>query len=95
MIGEIMRAMVGGYGLGGAEIPASIVLQRSGFGMQFIIMFVVAVVLSAPVSKLLKKKLEGIGVGGILTDAAAIAALIPCVIELAIGSYNPFIYFRF
>jgi hypothetical protein len=95
MIAEITGAMVGGYGLGGAEIPASIVLQRSGFGVQFILMFAIAVVLSAPVSKLLKKKLEGLRIGAILTDVAAVGALLPCVIELAIGSYNPFIYFRF
>ena len=78
------------------EIPASIVLQRSGFGVQFILMFAIAVVLSAPVSKLLKKKLEGFWYRrDFLTDVAAVGALLPCVIELAIASYNPFIYFRF
>lgn len=95
MFADITRAMIGGYGFGGAEIPAAMVLQRSGFGVQFIVMFVVAVILSAPVSKLIKNKLEGMRVGAILTDAAAVAALLPCAIELAVGSYNPFIYFRF
>lgn len=95
MFAEITRAMVGGYGFGGAEIPAAIVLQRSGFGVQFIIMFVIAVILSAPVSKLIKNKLVGVRAGALLADVAAVAALLPCAIELAVGSYNPFIYFRF
>lgn len=95
MFSDIVRAMTGLYGMGGAEIPAAIVLQRAGFGVQFIVMFIAAVVLSAPVSKLLKKRLEGMRAGALITDIAAIAALLPCAIELAVGSYNPFIYFRF
>ena len=32
---------------------------------------------------------------GVIRDAAAILALAACILALAVGSYNPFIYFRF
>lgn len=92
---EILKAMVGGYGLGGENINAALVLQRSGASMIFCIAFVAAVIVSAPVSKILKEKLESTTAGTAVIDVCAVAALVFCVIELAVGSYNPFIYFRF
>ncbi len=91
----ILKAMTGGYGFGGANLHASLVLQRAGVSMQFLVMFIIAVIVSAPVSKLLKTKLSATSIGAVLIDTGTIAVLLPCVVELAIGSYNPFIYFRF
>ncbi len=57
----------------------------------FIVTLAVAVVAATPVTKLIKnKKLRFYG--GL---AASLGLYLLCILELATGSYNPFIYFRF
>lgn len=94
-LSEILKAMFGGYGFGGDAVHPALVLQRAGVSAVFFITFIIAVIVSAPVSKIIKKKLESVTVGKVAIDVCAVGALILCVIELAVGSYNPFIYFRF
>ncbi|MDE6920278.1 MAG: MBOAT family protein, partial [Lachnospiraceae bacterium] len=52
---------------------------------------IVATVLSTPVSCWLKQKIKNEAV----CYAASLVLLAVCIMELASGSYNPFIYFRF
>ncbi len=52
---------------------------------------IAAAVLSTPVSCILKQKIKN----EIVFYAASVALLVACIMELASGSYNPFIYFRF
>ncbi len=52
---------------------------------------IAAAVLSAPISCWLKQKIKNETV----YYAASVVLLVACIMELASGSYNPFIYFRF
>ncbi|MHB1152153.1 MAG: MBOAT family O-acyltransferase [Eubacteriales bacterium] len=92
---EIFRAMFGGYGIGGAAIPLPMVLQQSECGLIFYITLCAAVVICLPASSIIRQKLRTLKTGIIISDILIIAAFIICVIELSIGSYNPFIYFDF
>jgi len=92
---DIFRAMFGGYGIGGAVIPLPMVLQQSECGMIFYITLCAAVVICLPVSRIIKQKLRSLKTGIIISDIFIIAVFIICIIELSIGSYNPFIYFDF
>lgn len=57
----------------------------------FIITLILAVVFSMPVSKLIKNKKMKF-YGGL---AVSLLLYLLCILEIAAGSYNPFIYFRF
>jgi D-alanyl-lipoteichoic acid acyltransferase DltB (MBOAT superfamily) len=94
-IGEIFCAMFGIYGSGGAKIPIAAVLQQSECGVIFFVMLAVAVIASMPVSKRLKEKLTQFKYGALVMDLCAVIVFVICVMELALGSYNPFIYFDF
>ncbi len=92
---DIFRAMFGWYGIGGAVIPLPMVLQQSECGLIFYITLCAAVVICLPVSRIIKQKLRSLKTGIIISDIFIIAVFIICIIELSIGSYNPFIYFDF
>jgi len=94
-LSEITKALLGGFGMGGENIHAALVLQRSGISTIFIVTFIAAILISTPIPKLISKKLTEIKFGGAIADICTAAAFLLCVIELAVGSYNPFIYFRF
>ncbi len=94
--GEIFKAMFGCYGLGGESVRLPILLQSSGFDIIFILMFTVGCILSAPVyPKLIQNKLTQSRVLSVSYDIILILLLIACTAQVAVGSYNPFIYFRF
>lgn len=94
--GEIFKAMFGRYGLGGESVRLPILLQSSGFDIIFILMFTVGCILSAPVyPKLIQNKLTQSRVLSVSYDIILILLLIACTAQVAVGSYNPFIYFRF
>ncbi|MGN1346872.1 MAG: MBOAT family O-acyltransferase, partial [Eubacteriales bacterium] len=94
--GEIFGAMFGRYGLGGESVRLPILLQSSGFDLSFILMFLVGCLLSAPVyPKLIQNKLALSRVFSVSYDIILILLLIACAAQVAVGSYNPFIYFRF
>ena len=94
-LSDILKAMCGVYGFGGATVHPALVLQRSGVSLLFIAAFAAAAVLSTPIWQKHKQIILKARFGGALCDAAACATLLLCICELAIGSYNPFIYFRF
>lgn len=50
---------------------------------------------SPPISKFVKSKLDKVKHIGYLRDALVFIAFALCTAELAVGSYNPFIYFDF
>lgn len=92
--GKMLSAMFGKYGLMPQRLP--IVLQAGGVDLFFIFAAFVSIVLAAPFwPKVLKPALAKNKAGRIAMDISAVAALLLCLLSLAIGSYNPFIYFRF
>ena len=107
-IAEYTKALFGGYGfLGTGSNNAVILLQRADVNTVFLIMLAAAVLFSMPFAGWLKKKLlpepteEDVSsssrakVLGYVYDGALIIVLILCTVQLALGAYNPFIYFRF
>ena len=94
-IAETTKAMFGAYGfLGSGSINAVTLLQQSDFNMLFIIAFAAGVLLSAAAGARLKEKLlspKGSAAGDLFLGAVFLLS----VISLMLGSYNPFIYFRF
>jgi alginate O-acetyltransferase complex protein AlgI len=93
--GEILRAMFGGYGAGGENMPLAMVLQQSEAGAIFFIALSAAVITSMPASRFIKEKLNRYKYGALAMDICILLAFIICAMELVIGSYNPFIYFDF
>lgn len=94
-IGEILKAMFGGYGMGGVNLPFAAVLQQSECGIIFFIMLAVAVITSIPASRFIKEKINRFKYGALVIDICILFAFVLCVAELALGGYNPFIYFDF
>lgn len=103
---EYTKALFGGYGaLGTGTTNAVTLLQRSDVNMVFIIAFVAAIIFSTPVAKNIYEKcsqkaltVPGKGYGlrmGALYDILLLVVLFLCTVQLAVGAYNPFIYFRF
>jgi hypothetical protein len=75
-------------------------LAQAGVGTIAIIVFLVAIVASTPILPKIKEKLKGKSprvarVAAIVGDVALWGIFFLSVVELAIGSYNPFIYFKF
>ena len=93
--GRMFAALFGAYGWAGEGGRLPILLQTAHFDLGFLAAFAVGCVLSAPLWPALRDKLAGVKGGAWIRDAAAIAALLACILALAVGSYNPFIYFRF
>jgi len=105
-IWEYTKALFGGYGVFGVgDTNAVTLLQRADVNMIFIIAFIAAVIFSTPIAKkigyFIHEKLQNVSEGvwqagaGILYDIALFAVLFLCTVQLAVGAYNPFIYFRF
>ncbi len=102
---EYTKAMFGAYGtIGTGSTNAVILLQRAEVNTIFVVMFIAAIIFSTPIAKKLKESIETkyneakIGIpGGYLAayDISLFVILFLCTIMLALGSYNPFIYFRF
>ncbi len=90
------KAMFGSYGLTGTgAINAVTLLQRADVNSVFFIVLAAAVLFSTPVARLLKEKASFGAPAGYAYDFGLIALLFLCTVQLALGSYNPFIYFRF
>ena len=103
-IAEYTKAMFGGYGfLGAGSNNALILMQRADVNTVFLIALAAAVIFSMPTAGMIKKKLAAFAADGsrrlsavgYVCDGALIAALLLCTVQLALGAYNPFIYFRF
>ena len=103
-LGQYFKAMFGGYGLvGTGSINAVTLLQRADVNAIFFIAFAAAIVFSTPIAKKLQERAAEDAViipeqalpKGVIYDIALFAVLILCTIQLAVGAYNPFIYFRF
>jgi len=89
-IAIIVRGMFGAYGAGSLFNLAS----AGTLSYIHIIVAIFSIVCCIPISQKLKKRLENSKVP-VLIDVAVAGALVFCIVQLAIGSYNPFIYFRF
>ena len=94
-IGQLTKAMFGGFGIGGGELPVSVLLLRSGVNTVFVITLLCGIIGSTPLPRLLGRRIASVKAGSIALDVLAFAALLFCALSLASGSYNPFIYFRF
>ncbi len=99
---EYTKALFGGYGaIGTGMTNAVTLLQRAEVNTIFIIAFIAAVIFSTPVAKKVgkifsEKYKEAIPCGYLYAyDVALFGILFLCTVMLALGSYNPFIYFRF
>ncbi|MCL1858557.1 MAG: MBOAT family protein, partial [Oscillospiraceae bacterium] len=90
-IGSILSALAGRNGPG-----SMLELSKNGLiNPTQIIMIIIGIICSTPVLRELKKIFEKNEKTVYIIDAASVIVLILCVITLAKGAYNPFIYFRF
>ncbi len=95
-IGEFTKAMFGGYGLfGDGSKNVWTLLSQAEVGVVAVLVFLVGVVASTPILVKIKEKASGSKVAPLLADIALAVLLLLCIAELALGSYNPFIYFKF
>ena len=99
-IWELTKALFGAYGLqGNGTQPAVTLLSLAGVGVIAAVVFVIALVASTPilpkVRELLSHKPRLARVAAVAGDVALFALFFLSVVELALGSYNPFIYFKF
>lgn len=95
-IGEFTKAMFGGYGaLGNGAKNVWTLLSQAEVGFIAIAMFVIGIVASTPILVKIKEKTAKSKAAGIIGDILLLLLFFVCVAELALGSYNPFIYFKF
>ena len=99
-IWELTKALFGVYGLqGNGTQPAVTLLSLAGVGVIAAVVFVIALVASTPIlpkiRELLSHKPRLARVAAVAGDVALFALFFLSVVELALGSYNPFIYFKF
>ena len=90
-IGEIVSAMFGANGAGSFIRLTELDIVQ----LPHLIAIVAGIICSAPISKFMKENLEVTFAGRLIIDISTFAALIFCIFSLAVGSYNPFIYFIF
>ncbi|MCL1793543.1 MAG: MBOAT family protein [Oscillospiraceae bacterium] len=90
-IGTILSAMFGASGAGSALGLA----ENGMLKPMYLVVMAVGIICSVPVSKKIKAILEKNKKTAYIIDAASVVAVILCIMMLAQGAYNPFIYFRF
>lgn len=90
-IGEIVSSMFGANGTGSFIWLA----EQNIVQIPYLIAIIVGIICSMPVSKYIGNFLSTNSAGRILIDVSTVIALIYCIFSLAVGSYNPFIYFIF
>lgn len=95
-IWEYTKAMFGSYGMHGiGEINAVTLLQRAEVNGVFFIVLIAAILFSTPFTEKIKEKMTPRAIGGYAYDAVILLLFFLSTVQLALGSYNPFIYFRF
>ncbi len=106
-LAEYTKALFGAYGFIGTDANNAVIqLQRADVNTVFFIMLAAAILFSMPVAKWIKSRLApepaedgqvktSARVFGYVYDTALFLILFLCTVQLALGSYNPFIYFRF
>ena len=100
---SFIGSMFGANGFFGTEsIPAPILLQRAGVNTIFLVALVFAIIFSTPIVPALQKRFaitpsSGTAVRtlGWVVDAVLVILLAASSVQLALGAYNPFIYFDF
>jgi len=90
-IGEITASMFGANGTGSFTWLA----EQDIVQLPHLFALVIGIICCMPVSKYVKKFFESSYAGDVFIDIATVLALVVCVFSLAVGSYNPFIYFIF
>ena len=90
-IGTIVSTMFGTHGSGSWLNLASL----GAITPMYLVMGVVGIICSTPISKKIKAFLLQWRVSSYIIDISSVAALVGCIVMLAQGAYNPFIYFRF
>ncbi|MDD4688757.1 MAG: MBOAT family protein [Eubacteriales bacterium] len=88
---EILGSMFGAYGKG----SVGFLVFTQVLTVKNILAGIGAIIFSMPVAVILKRKLDKTKLGAFVVDLSVVIILIACVLMLEIGSYNPFIYFRF
>lgn len=95
-IAEFTKAMFGGYGLlGNGTSSVWTLLYQADVGTIAIISFIVGIIASTPILKKIKEKTANSKVFPVIADFILVVLFFICTIKLALGSYNPFIYFKF
>ena len=100
---SFIGSMFGASGLYGSDtVPSPVLLQQSGVSTVFFVTLIFAVLFSTPTIPWLKNKLESsctkLALRGAVyctADFVLIVLLVLSSVQLALGSYNPFIYFDF
>ena len=92
-VGTAFSAMFGGEGLAFSNAETIYYLRS------YVVVIIVAAVLSTPIIKklgeIIRTKSVGNGIISVLQPVCYIAILALCTASLINGSFNPFIYFRF
>ena len=78
------------FGTGGSSL-----MDRSMALTQLTPLYIVTLLIAIPCSTPAGKRLSKRFSGSVISDAACLICLVLCMLSLAGGSYNPFIYFRF
>ena len=97
---SFIGSMFGASGLYGNDtVPSPVLLQQSGVSTVFFVTLIFAVLFSAPIIPWLKNKLESsctkLALRGAVYCTADFVLIVLSSVQLALGSYNPFIYFDF
>lgn len=90
-IGEIVSSMFGTNGTGSFTWLA----EQDIIQLPYLIAVIAGIICATPVSRYLSKVFNANSIGKAVIDLSSAAVLIYCVFSLAVGSYNPFIYFIF
>ena len=93
---EFTKTMFGTYGLlGNGSVSVWTLLYQANIGTIAVISFVIGAIASTPILLNIKEKTKNSKVMPIISDILLIILFFVCTIKLALGSYNPFIYFKF
>lgn len=90
-IGEIFGALFGRNGTSNLDF----LVYTQVLTVKNIIVAIAALVASTPIFHILYKRCEKTWAGRIFTDVSIMVLFIICILLLGVGSYSPFIYFRF
>jgi len=90
-ISTIFASMFGVNGLG----SLSLYIYNGVFQVKYILFFVLGVLMSTPLISLFKEKIMKTKYGFYIIDAFIIVLFLTSIVFMVVGSYNPFIYFRF
>ena len=90
-ISDIVTSMLGMNGFG----SLSLYVYNGVFQIKYIFFFVCGIIFCTPVLTVFKDRFDKLKYGSYIIDACLIFIFLASILFMVVGSYNPFIYFRF